>query len=298
MNKYVVYTVIVGSYDEILQPLVIDERFDYILFCDHCEESSIGIWQVRSTPVDYHDSFRLSRYPKVFPCRLLSEYDASLYIDGNLQIASRKIYDRFIELFEQNVEWGGVAHCWRDCIYEEMTTLLNFHWVHDYEIVNWYCKLKNANFPEHLGLLENNVIFRIHNDRVNLVCSEWWKTLESECKRDQFSLMYCLWLHPLSVHHILPIGESAKSSECFIYRDHKPHQRVQKLSFNEHLRTCLWSVSDNGGKPLTSLFSRFCRQSNPIMGLYLWEFSAIFKYGFRAVTKVIRLHVKNDESNN
>lgn len=33
-KKYCVFSVIVGAYDTVKQPVVVDDRFDYILFSD------------------------------------------------------------------------------------------------------------------------------------------------------------------------------------------------------------------------------------------------------------------------
>lgn len=43
MNKFVIYTAIIGNYDEILQPQVIDDRFDYVLFSNEIEKMSDGL---------------------------------------------------------------------------------------------------------------------------------------------------------------------------------------------------------------------------------------------------------------
>ncbi len=109
-NKYVIYTVITGGFDELKQPAVIDGRFDYVCFTDN-DNGNIrkddGVWQVRFFDFQTANPRLKSRYPKVFPDKLLPGYDASLYIDGNIQITSQKVYDRCIELLGQGVEWGG-----------------------------------------------------------------------------------------------------------------------------------------------------------------------------------------------
>ena len=67
MKDYVIYTAIVGDYDEVKQPVVIDDRFDYILFTDgnkgNKREKSIGVWKLRNLGV-YHntDSVKTARF--------------------------------------------------------------------------------------------------------------------------------------------------------------------------------------------------------------------------------------------
>ena len=38
MKDFVVYTVLTGGYDNILQPLVVDDRFDFILFSNDFDD--------------------------------------------------------------------------------------------------------------------------------------------------------------------------------------------------------------------------------------------------------------------
>ena len=62
MKRYVVFTALVGGYDSIRQPLVIDDRFEYIVFSNEIAQGRIGIWKVKT--VDYYnlDSTRVCRY--------------------------------------------------------------------------------------------------------------------------------------------------------------------------------------------------------------------------------------------
>jgi len=87
MNQFVIYTVQVGDRDEVRQPEIIDPRFDYILFSDQHIGEQLGVWQVRGFDYQNDDPTIRSRYPKILPHRLLSDYDASLYIDANISIA-------------------------------------------------------------------------------------------------------------------------------------------------------------------------------------------------------------------
>ena len=67
MNKFVIFTAVVGNYDEILQPKVVDDRFDYILFSNDIKEKNIGVWQVR--PINYINEIqtKIARWVKTHP---------------------------------------------------------------------------------------------------------------------------------------------------------------------------------------------------------------------------------------
>lgn len=290
MNRFVIYSCLVGEYDKIQQPLVLDNRFDYILFTDTVIENRIGIWQVRSIPYEDRNNMRRSRYVKCHPSMVLDEYEASLYIDANIQIATPCIYERFFELLKSGAEWAGIKHPDQHCVYEEICAILSLQWVHDYEVVGWYAKLKNAGFPEQWGLFENNVIYRRHTKKVEEVGKIWWQTLEKECKRDQFSLMYSLWKIQPQMTYLLPEDECPRTnSENFNYYPHNPHKRIVRLGLNEKIRNrCMRIANPNVREGYYRLFNKLSRYPSPLTMLYLWQVYAMIWYGPRVIIKNLR----------
>ncbi len=240
MKQFVVYTVHTGGYDSVQQPLVIDERFDYVLFTDAVSEPKKGVWDVRPIPYDNADLTRLSRYPKMHPNELLGEYAASLYIDANVQITDQRIYDRVVECCEQGIEWAGIQHPFRDCIYDEAYVIYGLDT--EANIFRWCHRLRKEGYPRHRGLNENNIIFRTHNDNVNEVDAMWWRLYEEYTRRDQLTLYYVLWKNPaLKTDLLLPAGESSLNSDTVTVMKHqksskKAGRRGVKESFWEHAR--------------------------------------------------------------
>jgi len=280
MNKYVIYSVLVGSYDVIRQPLVIDDRFDYVLFSDINCSDSIGVWKVRSIPFHGENAMHSSRYAKCLPTEVLEAYDASLYIDANIQISSSFVYERFFELVNSGTEWAGVRHPSQSCAYEEMCAIVSLRWVHDYNVIDWFRKLKLAHFPQGWGLYENNVIFRIHNQKIADVDKIWWESILKYCSRDQFSLMYALWCVNPRMGYVIDENDCPRiKSPFFSYYEHNSHSRILRLSFNEKMRLRCIRVSSNsireGYMKLFSLSSRF---SYPRVFLWIWGLFASVIY--------------------
>jgi len=276
MNKFVVYTSLVGSYDEIRQPLIIDPRFDYVLFTDNVKENKIGVWQVRPIPSFKGDAMLRSRYVKCLPSKCLSEYDASLYIDANIQIISAKVYDYFVDFYNSGIEWGGVDHPSQGCIYEEICAIVDLKWVHDYNVIDWYGKMKKDGFPDNWGLFENNVVFRRHTQVIERVGKDWWETLQNGCKRDQFSLMYVLWKNQPSMGFFLPKGECPRlNSMDFAYFEHNPHKRVLHLGLFERIRrSILRATATDVRVGYHDLFNRVSKYRCPKVGFYFWNIYA------------------------
>ena len=207
MSRYVIYTAIVGGYDEIRQPLVIDDRFDYIIFSDVVSEEKFGVWQVRQIPHIEGTNKLKSGYAKCQIYELLGTYEASLWIDGNIQIATQYVYDRFVELLDRGVEWASIKHPDQHCTYDEICAIVDLRWVLDSQVIDWYSQLRKRNFPDDWGLYETNVLFRRHNSKVYSVCEIWWNTLLQKIRRDQFSVMYALWIVKPEMDFFLPEKE-------------------------------------------------------------------------------------------
>ena len=294
MKDNVIYTSIVGSYDEIQQPLVIDDRFDYILFTDDVTTDMIGVWQVHPIPHNTGSNMLRSRYVKCHPVKVLPDYKASLYIDANIQIASQYVYDRFIELLKDGVEWGGIQHPSQNCVYEEICAIVDLKWVHDYDVVDWYATIKKSGFPENWGLYENNVIFRRHTEKVDTIGNLWWQTLITGCKRDQFSLMYVLWKYQPTMGFFLPKGECPRlNSLNFRYYKHNPHKRVLRLGVHERIRrSCLRSIHTDIRKGYHELFNRLSKYKSPKLMLRIWEAVSFFKEGPRILANALKCRLK------
>ena len=242
-KKFVVYTVMVGGYDDILQPLVVDDRFDYVLFTDEKRIDRKGVWEVRSFDYRNMDKTRESRYPKMHPEELLPEYEASLYTDANLQITDRQVYEIFLGLIEEEIDWAGIslpfpAH--PDCIYDHAFWVLANALDYEKVILELCHFLRKEEYPRHNGLFENNIIFRRNNNKTLQVDLMWWELYSRYSRRDQLTLGYVLWKNSdVNVGLFLPKGKRGYDSSCFFSVRHRPtfsNNREVKLNLLELLR--------------------------------------------------------------
>lgn len=268
----------VGGYDDIIQPSIIDSRFDYILFSNDFEKEYVGVWKVRKIPnVIKNDNKRLSRYPKTHPETLLSEYDFSLYIDANIQICDKWVYDRFVELAEKDVEFAGVklVLTGRDCIYRHAYDICVRRIAHDYETIVQMNELYKRGFPEHFGLNENNVIFRKHTNRMAKVDEEWWWWITHYSFRDQFSYMYCLWKYDIKLEYFLPMGLDARNNSLFLCINHDNKKNVNSVKilrrgFFEYFRNKCFYVNYKHKDKYCEEWVELCKTRNPRSSLFLW----------------------------
>ncbi len=212
MNKCVIYTCLTGGYDDLKQPLAINPDWDYICFSDCLPLGKNGVWDVRPIPYMNDDVSRKSRFVKILPHKVLSNYNWSIYLDANLQIVNNDFYNRFENLIKNNIKIAHVAHPLRDCIYDEIITCTLLAKDKLSTMIRQWQFLKSENYPEHLGLYENNMIFRMHNNPTVIKASEiWWKLFNNFSRRDQFSLCYVYWKLSLIPSLIFPKGQSTRN---------------------------------------------------------------------------------------
>ena len=85
MSRWTIYTAIVGDIDTLVQPLVVDPRFDYVCFVRRGSGQQ-GVWELREIGEDIGDDRMLARYAKLHPCELLRLY---LYYQQRLFLSLR-----------------------------------------------------------------------------------------------------------------------------------------------------------------------------------------------------------------
>jgi hypothetical protein len=224
--KKVIYTSLVGAYDVLKQPLVIDYSYDYICYSNDFDTDKIGVWTIKKIPYSSDSKTRLSRYVKIQPHKVLKDYDYSVWIDSNLQIKTEAFYAAIEKQIANNSLISQVPHTLPpiDCVYDEIKYALKLAVVSYRDAKKQYQHLKQSGFPKHFGLLENNIIFRDHNNElVKKISDSWWDEYLSYTNRDQFSLMFVYWQNNFFPTYLFGPNTCTRNSDCIIYH---PHVRI------------------------------------------------------------------------
>lgn len=226
MKRIAIYTCITDGYDTLQQPVLpAPEGFDFIRFVPKGTKTSDrdGIWAVRELPVSWADPIITSRFPKLCPHSVLEDYEFSLWIDGNVRIASQNVYDKCLELMQKGVQYAGIKHPRRDCVYEECERVLKDDRESFWRLLKIVRYLHKNGLPPHAGLMENNVIFRRHNHPAVIEFDRLWmeRFCEHSPRRDQLVHSLCLKDVPaMEYEFFLPEGQTAMNSDLFEYTRH------------------------------------------------------------------------------
>lgn len=287
MKKKVIYTAVVGNYDEIKQPLAVDERFDYVLFSNDINEKRIGVWQVK--PIPYHNPIqtKIARWVKTHPEELLSDYPCSLWMDANMRIVSSDIYDRCMELFHNSIPIASVTHPDRDCIYDEAVCCMSIQIETELVAIPWLHKIHHEGYPYNNGLTETNILFRLHRDSARFD-QLWWQCIEKYSRRDQLSFDYVLWKTGMSRALILPEGTSARNSSWVaINTNHKNSSRKKlpltsrDFPFLYHYKG-IYPYKDYWNFNFNHLYEKLYVKPKPLMwarikGMYYWAWLKLWR---------------------
>ena len=200
MNKTIIYTVITGNYDTIKQPLVIEEGVEYYLFTNNLEIKDVGVWKVVQIPseqwlgrTERENNILLSRKVKMLPHKYLPEgAEWSIYIDADMVI-KRPLTELVAELHNDTL-FAACRHSYCKSVQEEIEDLLSKNMVEYEQVQQQWNKYAEWGFKDDLGISENGLLIRKHNNRrVQSLMELWWSEYQQGCLRDQVSLMPCIY---------------------------------------------------------------------------------------------------------
>lgn len=224
MNRAVIYTCITAEYDELRQPWEVHPEFDYVCFVpaeDSRIGTKVGVWQIRGIDFESPNDRVHSRFVKLNPHLVFPEYDYSLWIDGNVTIADGALYDRLLDEMRKGTIYMGIKHPKRNCSYREAFKCYHYDYITYPMLKDTLRFLFRKRLPLWAGLMENNVIFRRHNDP-QVVCQseEWWKLFMQLPYRDQFTHTLSLRYSGVKPVLLLPEKCSVRRWPWFAFFDH------------------------------------------------------------------------------
>lgn len=221
INKIAVYTVLIGNYDNIYDPIYTEDEYcDYYCVTDNAKLKS-NIWNIiyvnpkNNKELKGLDNTKISRYYKTHPQVLFKKYKHSIYIDANLTI--RKSLVLWYNIYSQNNDFLIFKHPDRECLYDEAKECIVQNKDNEETINKQIARYTQEGYPKKNGLVMANMIYRKHTPEINKLCESWWKEIKKGSKRDQLSFNYVLWKSNVQID-LCPLH--AAFNEYFIYNYH------------------------------------------------------------------------------
>ena len=194
-SKRVIYTCITGNYEPIMSPSCVDKNFDYVCFTDNMNQYS-SVWQLRPIPDELKSlsPVKQQRVIKICPHKYLSDYDESLWVDGNIDVLGN--ISEFVRIYCSKPDKSIFIrrHPNRKCIYTEAKTCISIRKDTAEHVNPQIEKYKAEDFPKNCGLVETGIIYLKHNiDYCKKIMDLWAEELIQGSHRDQLSFNYVLW---------------------------------------------------------------------------------------------------------
>jgi hypothetical protein len=182
-------------------------------------EFQSGNWQIRKIPDELQglSKVKQQRVLKACPAKYLNEYDATLWVDGNLTIMSDMF--GFVSKYDLSATpiWTK-KHPSRRCIYDEANAVIRLKKDIRQTVGPQMTKYHTENFPKDFGLHETSVILRRRCRETEIFGNLWAKEILDHSHRDQLSFDYCRWKLNQKVG-LLKIGNLTKDPN-FRWRKH------------------------------------------------------------------------------
>jgi len=229
-NNICVFTAVLGGYDDLKNPEVVEKGVDYICFTDG-PIFSHPIWQIR--PVKFYDSdpTRTARFVKLNPHRMLSGYRYAVWVDANVLLRTK--IQSLIDA-EPGEPLLFLKHPDRDCVYVEAEFCKSRSKGNAEEIDEQVSLFRKQGIPERIGISETNFyIADLLDERSKIFFRAWWNNLKSGSVRDQVSFGFAKFTTGVSPKFLFNGNFCVRNSENFaIFR----HGKNEKNGYYEDPR--------------------------------------------------------------
>jgi hypothetical protein len=201
-NQIVVYTCIVGDYDEAQEPQDIIPNCDYYLISDTEKKNTI----YKYINIDSFneckdlDNTRKNRYCKINAHKIFPNYRYSIYFDGNI-ILHKQILN-YINLLPIT-KIVAMARTSYKSVYAEAYRCMQHKRDDEERFIKQVEKYWNEGMPDDFGLILPTFMIRQHNNPIcRKLMEEWWTEVLNYSRRDMISLPYVLWKNGYSAKDV------------------------------------------------------------------------------------------------
>jgi hypothetical protein len=192
--KKVVYSIIVGDYDQI-STFPKQEGFDYFLFSDMNYNNTNWTIILIANLIEKKNisSLKMTRYIKILPHLFFENYELSIYFDATY-IINGDLNELLLRTLNPSFDLYFLQHPERNSLLEEFSAVINLKKETEESVNIVKSRYIKENFPDNLGLTENCIIIRNHNKKNIIKLMEvWWNEIKNYSHRDQLSLIYAIW---------------------------------------------------------------------------------------------------------
>jgi len=222
-DKIVVFTAIVGDYDTLKDPLVVDASCRYVCFSNRKLHSKV--WNVVPFEKMHKDPVRDARFFKTLAHRWFPNADYTVWVDAALRLAVPVNKELLNGLLKGN-DVALYGHIKRRCIYQEAHVIIEHNRADPTTVKRQMGEYVSQKMPPGAGLHHTCFIVRRNNNTTQKLNEKWWSEIRRWTRRDQLSFDYCRWKMKIPVS---TIPGNAYESPYFEYYPHHPKWQIDIL---------------------------------------------------------------------
>lgn len=196
----VIYSCVFGMYS-IYHKLELD-GWDKVILTDKPEYVKADpCWTIKVVQKTHENDGVSNRFYKWLSHKIFPEYDNVVYFDSKviLKYDLNYVINNYIQQMKTNNKIGiFFNHPRTSCIYKETIEVVQQKRETQANCDNMMKLLREKQFPENIGLTENNIFIRNNkNATLNKAFEELYYIIHNMIKRDQLVFMYILWKYSI-----------------------------------------------------------------------------------------------------
>jgi len=223
-ERIAVCCVMTGDYD-VLRPIgQPDPNIDYFFITDRPPTQPIADWRLVVARADGLTGLKLSRAIKMDLHGYLpssGRYEVIVYLDGNIELAG-SLTPLIDEYRRSGADLGVVPHPYRQCAYEEAAAVMLQLRDSREHVLSAIAFLEEQGYPPRSGLFEMNFFCYRPSPAAHGFFNRWWDMYQRHGDRDQLLAPLAARQQGLTLHSLLPSGQSVRSHSAFRYHPHRP----------------------------------------------------------------------------
>ena len=231
-DRIAIYTCITNGYDQLNEPLCIENNCDYFFITDMTDTEQLSASSIYKkinidevVPKRLTSSKDKNRYCKSHGYKIFSDYDYSIYLDGNIQIV-KPIMPLLEMLSEVGVAFHMHPHTYDP--YEEAFSLSIRSRITKQEAgktMRWFW---NKGMPRFYGMVECSVILCNNRSSVaNELLDKWFCNYDrGDAKRDQIYMSFTFWEMGIEIEQVRTLPGNWRTNGYFqLTSKHTGYQR-------------------------------------------------------------------------
>jgi len=186
--KKACFCVIIGNYDTLKTPNIVNNEWDY--YCITDQDITSDFWKIikieSALDSRWQSRYIWTHFYNYIDCDIALKFDASMIINSDL--------NQLLIYLTPETDIVLTKHDRRDCIYKEGIAVIH-KFPESKDIVNLQMKrYDEIKFPKNFGLHYQGIRLMRNNEKIRKFNELWWNQIKNGCWRDQLSFDFLRWL--------------------------------------------------------------------------------------------------------